>query len=202
MTVRIPEDDRRGKGSNGDRNYKIPLEKRHASDTGNFASSWNDNGESDKRDETKQAQSNYTGIRINMAGELLSGMNECSGHSSEELLDSVEMEIMQEEEEDHWRKTKDPSAVHSPQKETNTSTTTDEEEGGNYAETMEAAYGQRLHVPSQRQKEERKKEPPKYDQCRFWKHQGRLVFVFAFIMGIFLFLTFWTRDVDKTLAWD
>jgi len=192
------------------------LEKRSNSDRGNnFASSaWdadeNDNNADNNRrtggEMQQQPQHNFTGVRINMAGELLGGMKDHNSNYSEDLFDSVEMDIM--EEEKHWRKQEKESPEPIKQKETTTSTTKDydEEEARKYAEeSIEITFDQRIMeetkqpVPSA---DEGRKKRLRGDRFRFWKYHGPMVAFTFFVMCVFLFLTFWTRFQDKQLSWD
>ncbi|CAJ1959475.1 unnamed protein product [Cylindrotheca closterium] len=202
------------------------------------SSSWNPYAEqsSDKDDDesakknkkapqhNQTTSSNYTGVRIDMAGQLLSGMmmnnNNSSNYdyndiigSGEEPMDSVELGMKEQEEQHRWRNdnnnnAKDddfpippPPLTTSPRqqnhKETNTSTTTtDEEEGRNYAQAME------LSVPPRTLNVERTNKELRLENLRCWKYQGRMVIVCAVIMIIFIFLSFYTREGHNELAWD
>lgn len=182
---------------------------------GNFVSGWPQQDESNPQNQRTMNQPQHlfqslTGIRINMAGEVLAG--NASGEdskSSESELDSVEMGIIQEEKRARQTKTQQVDDVHSspnsPHKDFDDgsiSTVSDEEEARHEKEAIEILYEKdRLSDVGPR-----KPPPPKkvlkFQKCRFWKSSTHLLIIFVVIMAVFLFLAFWTHSGDSTLAWD
>ena len=159
---------------------------------------------------TSQGQNNYTGLRIDMTGQVLNGTDDEGGDSSfnsDEYLDSVELGVLEE----YKKKKKNKNAKEnrlaphpplspvmqssSPQKETGTSTTADEDEARNDTEGVEMSYEQHLQVPQRKTSKQHK-----FDKFRCWKSPEKMLLVFTIIMIVFLFLAFFTRSGNNMFA--
>ena len=208
MTIRIPEDGNDKPDNAWSTNY--------------FASAWPQHQEASTNNQTSRQNQfqSFTGVRINMAGELLNGMmngDNDSSIESEEMLDSVEFGVKQDQRKagnkrkaDTMKKAPPPPPIRedpakmSPNKETYDTyeTSSDEDEARIDGQQVEIIFGHTERRRREREEEERKKQL-RYDHLRFWKSPEKMVCVFLFIMIIFILLSFWERIFGyKFLSWD
>lgn len=183
MTIRVHED-------GGDRT---------GNNFANFSSAF-PSGEPDQRDQRNQPQhqlQSMTGIRINMAGELLNGTaNEQESYNSEDMLDSVELGIINGYENKAEMKKKNDRN----QEIANfTHETSSEEEARNNTEAIEVSYKQsRAGEVGQ----DVKQKKLKYSGLRCWKSQTKMAIIFSIITLFFVFLAFLARSGLESISWD
>jgi len=139
-----------------------------------------------------------TGIRINMAGELLNGTaNEQESYNSEDMLDSVELGIINgyENKAEMKKKKNDQN-----QEIANfTHEISSEEEARNCAEAIKVSYKQsRAGEVGQ----DVKQKKLKYSGLRCWKSQTKMAIIFSIITLLFVFLAFLARSGLESISWD
>jgi len=174
MTTRISEEDHEKK-ENGSLLYKISLEEKYRSEKGTSSTvasasaglpSSSDHGVGTTRAAQHWSQfmhKNFTGARIDMTGEIL------TTSTSEQAI------------------TNNSGATVDAYKESSNSTISYEEEGRKDVESIE------IEIPYGTSLQAAKKKKPIFNYIRVWKHQGRLVVLFAIISAIFIFLSLWSR---------